>query len=354
VNLYDAGGVAPLSVNGTYTLFDYSSAFSGSLSNLSIANSQIGKFYSLTNDSLNTRITLTVADTTVTEWNGGAANGLWSTPANWSAGVPNAAGAVAKLGTIPIAPTTISVDGPKTVGGILFDNGNSYSINGTASDTLTLSNGFAAASITVTNGNHTIAAPVILVTSANATTSTGTSLTISGNISGAQSLIVSGSGSTILLGANSYGSTTINGGVLNVGNNGTIGTLGTGDVMISPGGTLVFQRSDNITIENNILGGGAQVTKLGSGTLTLTGSNTFATDIGAAFNINAGTVKAGSASALAGGVMPQTNTFFPIPTPSPSPSSPKSFPFPYPPSLILLIPPTFYNYPPPPSFTKFS
>lgn len=301
INLFDTGGVVPLSVNSTYVLFDYAGALTGSLSNLTIANSQVGKFYSLTDDTTNTRITLTVADTTVTEWNGSAST-TWSTAGNWTAGTPNAPGAVAKLGPIPTAATTIAVDGPKTVGGILFDNPNSYTVTGAAGDTLTLSNGVAAASITVSSGNHTVSAPIVLATSANATTATGTTLTLSGPISGTRSLIVSGTGTTVLTGANTYAGTTINSGTLTIGNGGTTGSLGTGDVIIAPAAALVFNRSDNITISNNILGGGALLTKLGAGVLTLTGSNTFSTEAGAAFNINAGTVRIGGASALANGV----------------------------------------------------
>jgi fibronectin-binding autotransporter adhesin len=301
-NLFDAGGVNPLSANGTYTLIDYANSFTGSISNLSVANSQVGKFYSITDDTVNTQITLTVADTTITEWNGLGGNNRWTTTGNWTNGVPNGAGAVAKFGPLPASPTTVAVDGPKTAGGILFDNTNSYTVSGGAADLITLNNGVAAASITVTTGNHTIAAPIELVTSANATTAPGTTLTMNGNISGTRSFIASGSGTTILNGTNSYGSTAINGGTLQIGGNGTTGTLGSGDVTIAAGATLVFNRSNDLAVANNIFGSAAQVTKLGAGTLTLSGVNSFSTESPGAFRLNAGSVKLANAGALGNGV----------------------------------------------------
>jgi fibronectin-binding autotransporter adhesin len=301
-NLFDAGGVNPLSANGTYTLIDYASSYTGSINNLSVANSQVGKFYSIADDTANTRITLTVADTTITEWNGLGGNNRWSTTGNWTNGIPNAGGAVAKFGSLPTTPTTVAVDGPKTIGGILFDNANSYTISGGASDVITLNNGVAAASVTITTGNHTVDAPIVLATSANATTAVATTLTMNGNISGAASFIASGNGTTILTGTNSYGSTAINGGTLAVGNGGPTGTLGTGDITIAPAASLVFNRSNDVDVPNKIFGSAAEVAKLGAGTLTLSGVNSFATEAPAAFAINAGTVKLANGGALGNGV----------------------------------------------------
>jgi fibronectin-binding autotransporter adhesin len=303
-NLFNTGGTTPLTVNGTYNLLDYSGSFTGALGNLSIANSQVGKFYNIVNNAANTVITLTVSDTTISEWNGGAANGLWTTAGNWTAGTPNSAGAVAKFGPIPTTATAVAVNGAKTVGGILFDNANAYTINGAAADTITVNNGVAAASITVTTGNHTIAAPLVLATSANVTTSLGTMLTISGNITGAKPFLTSGSGTVVLLGAaNAFSTTTVSGGTLQVGNNGTTGTLGTGDVTLANGSNLIFNRSDSFTLANNIFGTGGQITKLGAGTVTLSGANTFGSATGGGVNLNAGTVKLGAAGGLGTGVI---------------------------------------------------
>ena len=302
-NVFATGGTTPLLTNGNYTLLDYTGSFTGSLNNLSISNSQVGKFYSLANEAATTSIVLTVADALVTEWNGGAADGKWTTGGNWTAGTPNVPGAVAKFGPIPASATSVAVDGPKTVGGILFDNVASYTVTGGAADTITLNNGVAAATITTATGSHTISAPVVLATSANASTAAGTTLTFSGNISGERPFIASGGGTTILTGTNTFSTTTVAGGTLRVGNGGTSGTLGTGDITVENGAALVFNRSDSFALPNNISGAGAQITKLGAGTLTLSGVNTFATANGSGLNLNEGTVKLGSANALAAGVV---------------------------------------------------
>lgn len=82
-----------------------------------------------------------------------------------------------------------------------------------------------------------------------------------------------GTGMVTLTGNNSYpGSTIINAGILQVGNGGTKGSIGTGS--ITDNGTLVFNRSDNVTISSVISGTGSLV-KAGAGTLLLNGVNTF-------------------------------------------------------------------------------
>lgn len=298
-SIFNTGGLTPFSTNGTYPLIDYAGTFAGSISNISIGNAQAGKFYSINNDAGNTVITLTIGDATVSEWNTGS--GAWSVAGNWTGGVPNAPGAVAKFGAVPTSPTTVTVDGAKTVGGIVFDNTNSYTLVGAAGDTITLSNGIATAGITVTSGSHVVAAPVALATDTLVSTAAGTTLRLSGNVSGSKTFTAAGSGTTVLSGSNSYGATAVSSGTLQIGDNSTTGTLGTGDVTVSSGATLTFNRSDDFTVANNIGGTTGQVTKEGAGILTLTGTNTFGTTSGG-LNLNSGTVKLGSATALPSGV----------------------------------------------------
>jgi fibronectin-binding autotransporter adhesin len=98
-------------------------------------------------------------------------------------------------------------------------------------------------------------------------------LTFAGNISGTGTLTKSGAGTLTLTGVNTYsGGTTISAGTLQVGNGGTTGSIA-GNV--TDNATLVFNRSNSITFAGNITGTG-DLTKAGAGTLTLTGSNSYA------------------------------------------------------------------------------
>jgi fibronectin-binding autotransporter adhesin len=124
INLFAEGGTAPFTTNGTYTIIDYDTSFTGAVGNFSVLNSQAGKFYNITDDAPSTSLRLTISDATINEWNTTAANGTWTTGANWTGGAPNAAGLVAKFGTIATTAATIATNGPKTVGGLLFGNTN--------------------------------------------------------------------------------------------------------------------------------------------------------------------------------------------------------------------------------------
>lgn len=307
-NLYAAGGVTPLVTNGLYTVIDYAGSFTGAITSFGVNNAQIGKFYAITNDGANTLIQLTVADAVTTEWSGVNGNGQWGMDGNWTANAANSPGALAKFGTIPGGATSVAVNGPKTVGSIIFDNANSYTLNGGAGDTITINNGIATAGISVVQGAHTIAAPIVLVGNTTSTTAAGTTLTIAGDISGAKMLTAAGAGTTILTGANTYGETSVTG-TLQIGNAGTTGTLGAGDVTVAGGGTLAFNRSNDLTVSNNILGASGQVTQNGAGTLTLSGTNGFGTASGG-LTVNTGVVKVGSAGAIPSAVLLTVNSIF--------------------------------------------
>lgn len=100
-------------------------------------------------------------------------------------------------------------------------------------------------------------------------------VTVANDIQGfaSGSLTQAGAGTLILTGTNSYaGGTFINSGTLQIGNGGTTGTLGFGDV--TNNGSLVFQKSNAQTVANQITGTGS-VTKSAAGGLTLTGDNSY-------------------------------------------------------------------------------
>jgi len=112
------------------------------------------------------------------------------------------------------------------------------------------------------------------------------------NISGSGTLTKSGAGTLILTGANTYtGTTTISSGTLQVSNNGTSATLGSGNVVDNA--VLAFNRQNAITVGNTISGTGS-VSQTGTGTLTLTGANSYK----GGTTINTGTLLLGNTGVL--------------------------------------------------------
>ena len=96
----------------------------------------------------------------------------------------------------------------------------------------------------------------------------------SGAVAGSTGVTKQNTGTLIVANNNAYtGTTDIQGGILQVGNGGAVGTLGTGIVNVG-GGTLQFNRSDANTFANVITGSGT-IKKIGSNTLTLSGASSF-------------------------------------------------------------------------------
>jgi autotransporter-associated beta strand protein len=93
-----------------------------------------------------------------------------------------------------------------------------------------------------------------------------------------------------LLGANTYsGTTTITSGTIEIGNNGTTGSIGTGPIATVVNGFIEFARSDANTYANVISGSGG--VEVANGTVTLTGANTYSEFT----NVTSGTLIVGTA-----------------------------------------------------------
>jgi len=206
--------------------------------------------------------------------------------------------------------TSATVNSALTVNSLNFGVGSGtnsgITISGTSALTITGSavNGNTAGSgITTTgSGSDTISAPIVLGASQTWTVDTSGTLTVSGNVSGSGDMLTkAGAGTLILTGTSTYsGGTTILTGILQIGNGGSTGTIGTG--AISNSGTLVFDLTTNYNLTNAISGNGT-ITDIGSGTLTLSGSNTST----GGTTITTGTLSVGSTSSLGSGLISLAN-----------------------------------------------
>ncbi len=117
---------------------------------------------------------------------------------------------------------------------------------------------------------------------------------IGNNGTGATTLAKNDSGTWVLTGNNTYsGNTVINDGNLVIGNGGTTGNAGVGNVIVdSPTSTLSLNRSDTFTFSGTLSGPGT-LAQIGTGTSVLTSANN---SIGAT-TISAGTLQVNGALA---------------------------------------------------------
>jgi len=211
------------------------------------------------------------------------------------------AGVTHSLGTLAIGAQTLTTGTDVTV------------TSGTAGVT------FGSTNLSASGATFTANASTLLTLGAVTGTNTGFTVNGAGNTTiggaigtGTGTLTKAGAGSLTLLATNTFsGAIAINGGLIQVGNGGTTGTLGSGSVAIATGASLRFNRSNDLTV-SNVLSGAGSVTKLGASALTLTGTNTFT----GGTSINSGSVRIAAAAnlgtgniTLAGGTLAATETF---------------------------------------------
>jgi len=301
INLYQDGTnfTTPfVGTPGTYNLFQYSGTLGGSVGNLSVGNPQPGKSYVF--GTSGGFVTLTIANSGVNRnWITDGSGG-WDNAANWNGTVPDAAQSVANFITALSAPATVSLNGSKTAGNLVFTSAtNGYTIDAGSGGFLILSNGGSNATVNVNSGAHFISAPITLNNSVDvALPLAGRSLTLSGIISGTgMGITKTGLGDLNLTAANTFsGDVSLTGGSTTFAPSG----LGTGNLFLNgvklvwdgtntedlTSGSRTVSLVDNVvtfdTNGNDVLiassigeNGSASLVKLGGGKLTLAADNTF-------------------------------------------------------------------------------
>ena len=150
------------------------------------------------------------------------------------------------------------------------------------------------------SGTGSLSGTVDLAANSSISVDSGAQLTLSGLVYGTGRLTKTSLGTLVLTGTNTYsGGTTISAGTLQLGAGGATGSI---EGNVTNNATLAFNRSDDLTYANVISGTGA-VTKSANNTLTFTGNNTYS----GGTTISAGTLKAGSATALGTGAISVSN-----------------------------------------------
>lgn len=248
-------------------------------------------------------------------WNATTAGSLlWSNAANWSGGTPPPN---SRFSTIEyftgqtFAAGTVTSTNDTALGHAM----NVLTLGGTgpATGTATVTLGgnpllfrqeterLPVVNLSATNGTgltYHITAPVTLDATTTFQGNGSATFRVGGAITGAGGLVKSGTSRLILTGTNGYlGTTTISGGTLQIGLDGSTGTLPPGDVINNA--TLRFDRSGTLLVPNPISGSGGLMLDcpINAGTVVLSGTNTFTGGV----NVNSGALRITNSSALGSG-----------------------------------------------------
>ena len=213
------------------------------------------------------------------------------------------------------ATVTVTAATP-SVKSVTFNNSAaSYAIAGASGGSLALLNaGTNAATIAVLAGTHAMSLPVSLGSNTGIDVFTGSILSMSGVISGAQNVAKTGSGTTIFSGNNSYGGTTsVSAGRLLIHGN---QSSATGAITVAGGATLGGRGTAGgavTVLGSGILSPGASVESLAVGATTFaSGSSIFAYEVDSSVLVGSGSaadllVASGNLSIASGSILEFTD-----------------------------------------------
>jgi autotransporter-associated beta strand protein len=327
INLYQQGTSIPFTTNGIYDLIQYQGILGGSVLNLSVLNGELDKRYVL--GTVGNEVVLNIASGPV--WNGGSLTDTkWSDAANW-------------IGVAPVAGDSLTFDGNR---GTLNNNDlpagmqfNSLWFRPRAGAFVLSGNSLALSGAIINSSSNlqAIALPITLDGTGCTIQATGGPLTLSGSLDNGGTLLTVAGGNNVTLSGpisgnggltmvntavllltnsnNSYGgSTTLSAGTTCVGADSSFGSPTA--LLAFNGGALQAEAAINSSRPISLLGGGATIdtqsfivtlngpisgnsplTKLGTGVLALTCSNS----IGGPLTVSAGTLQVGNPAALGSG-----------------------------------------------------
>jgi fibronectin-binding autotransporter adhesin len=248
------------------TSSDSGSALSGDFSN--VTDGQIWALdgysrFDISIDTVNKRVRL--SNYALNEWDS-TNGGSWSDANTWSITEPNSSIYGAYFGANLTAAGTVTLNTPRTVRGVAFNNAAAYTLAG--SSALTLAGDAAATSlITVIQGSHSIATALTLTDalSIDVVQETDT-LTISGAMTGDQELTKIGLGTLALSGNNALGAVTVSDGTLRMADGSSTYTA----LDIEANATYALH-TGTLTLEEGLtVSGNFNFETYGCGTLVLT------------------------------------------------------------------------------------
>ena len=197
LNLSNLAGI----VSGTTDLMNYLS-YSGSFASSTALPTGDSLVYTPTELEI-----VNSASTGPSAWSG--ENNDWSNSGSWTGPVPTVGGATAAFSASSGSTVTVTLDQQQTVGTLQFGASGSGGFTISGSNTLALNNSNNGASILVASGTHTVDVPVDVTDALGLLVSGSTSgwtlgFGTAGSISGTGPLTMSGNGTLILSGSDTY------------------------------------------------------------------------------------------------------------------------------------------------------